>query len=79
MKRRQLSQIYVNTIKNKSKRLRLFQKKIKDHVATTDEKLGAHGTPIKSNITDNDSAKMKTSNGVIQGFVSVTAVDNKNR
>jgi len=59
------------------KKLKAISKKIKKHLTTTDEKLGCRGTPIKSNITDNDSAKMKTSHGVIQGYVGVSAVDNK--
>jgi len=32
---------------------------------------------VKSNITDNESAKMKTSKGTIQGFTGVGAVDKK--
>ncbi len=39
--------------------------------------MGKSGKPIKSNITDNESAKMKTSKGVIQGYDGVTAVDSK--
>jgi len=58
-------------------KLKTISKKIKKHLTATDEKLGCRGTPIKSNITDNDSAKMKTSHGVIQGYVGVSAVDNK--
>ena len=57
------------------KKLKAISKKIKKHLTTTDEKLGVRGTPIKSNITDNESAKMKTSHGVIQGYVGVSAVD----
>lgn len=34
---------------------------------------------VKSNITDNESAKMKTSKGVIQGFNGNTAVDKKHQ
>ena len=59
------------------KKLKAISKKIKNHLAMSDEKLGARGTPIKSNITDNESAKMKTSHGVIQGYVGVSAVDDK--
>jgi len=33
--------------------------------------------PERHNITDNESAKMKTSKGVIQGYNGVTAVDSK--
>jgi len=61
------------------KKLKNISGKIKKHLTTTDEKLGCRGTPIKSNITDNDSAKMKTSHGVIQGYVCVSAVDSKNQ
>ncbi|MEW8026001.1 MAG: hypothetical protein AB2805_13410 [Candidatus Thiodiazotropha sp.] len=32
---------------------------------------------LKSNITDNQSAKMKTSHGVIQGYTGVAAVDSE--
>lgn len=42
-----------------------------------DERVGASGKPVKSNVTDNDSAKMKTSHGVIQGYNGVAAVDSK--
>ena len=60
-------------------KLKVISKKIKKHLTTTDERLGSRGTPIKSNITDNESAKMKTSHGVIQGYVGVSAVDNKHQ
>jgi len=60
-------------------KLKSISRKVKKHLTTTDERLGSRGTPIKSNITDNESAKMKTSNGVIQGYVGVSAVDNKHQ
>lgn len=44
-----------------------------------EDKIGAQGKPIKSNITDNDSAKMKTSHGVIQGYDGVAMVDQKHQ
>ena len=59
------------------KKLQATSRKIKKHLSTTEEKIGSRGTPIKSNITDNDSAKMKTSHGVIQGYVGLAAVDDK--
>ena len=61
------------------KKLRAISRKVKKHLTTTEEKLGSRGTPIKSNITDNDSAKMKTSHGVIQGYVGVSAADSKHQ
>ena len=39
------------------------------------DKKGARGTTRKSNRTDNESAKMATSKGVIQGYTGVAAVD----
>lgn len=40
---------------------------------------GKQGAEVKSNITDNDSAKMKTSKGVVQGYNGVAAVDQKHQ
>lgn len=50
-------------------------KKIRDWLNDNDDKPGKDGKPIKSNITDNDSAKMKTSHGVLQGYDGVATVD----
>ncbi len=63
---------YVSTIKNKVK-------KIKDWLKDNDDKPGKTGKPIKSNITDNESAKIKTSHGVIQGYNGVAVVDEKHQ
>jgi len=43
--------------------------------AHPEERRGPKGTIRKSNRTDNDSAKMATSKGVIQGYTGVAAVD----
>ncbi|MEW6615523.1 MAG: transposase, partial [Thermodesulfobacteriota bacterium] len=51
--------------------------KIREWLSNNDDKPGKTGKPRKSNITDNESAKMKTSHGVIQGYDGVTAVDSK--
>ena len=61
------------------KTLRKRMKKIRQWLTENDDKIGKSGKPIKSNITDNDSAKMKTSKGVIQGYDGVTAVDGKHQ
>ena len=53
--------------------------KIRNWLDKNDDKPGKTGKPRKSNITDNDSAKMKTSRGVIQGYDGVTAVDGKHQ
>jgi transposase len=54
-------------------------KKIKDWSDENDDKPGHKGTPTKSNITDNDSAKIKSSNGIIQGYNGVAMVDDKHQ
>jgi len=59
--------------------LRRQIKKISKWVDNNDDKPGKTGKPRKSNITDNDSAKMKTSHGVIQGYDGVAAVDDKHQ
>lgn len=43
--------------------------------ANPEDRRGARGSVRKSNRTDNESAKMATSNGVIQGYTGVAAVD----
>jgi transposase len=63
---------YVDTLKKKVK-------KVKAWLRDNGDKPGKNGKPIKSNITDNDSAKMKTSHGVIQGYDAVAVVDGKHQ
>jgi len=59
--------------------LREKVKKIRDWLKSNDDKPGKSGKPLKSNITDNESAKIKTSHGVIQGYDGVAAVDDKHQ
>lgn len=61
---------YVATLKSQVK-------KVREWLDDNDDKPGKTGKPRKSNITDNDSAKMKTSRGVIQGYDGVASVDSK--
>ncbi|MDQ6645682.1 MAG: transposase [Pseudomonadota bacterium] len=44
-------------------------------LATTIERLGAKGTPIKRNLTDPESATLKSGHGLVQGYMGVAAVD----
>jgi transposase len=57
--------------------LRKKARKIKKWLAENDDKKSRAGNVVKSNITDNESAKMKSSHGVIQGYNGVAAVDAK--
>ncbi len=47
--------------------------------ANTEDRKGSKGAIRKSNRTDNESAKMATSKGVIQGYTGVAAVDARNQ
>ena len=55
--------------------------KIDQFLKTTSPRLGngKKKEEVKSNITDNESAKMKTSKGIIQGFTGGGAVDKKHQ
>ena len=59
--------------------LRQQVRKIKDWLSDHDDKPGKGRGPKKSNITDNDSAKMKTQHGVLQGYDGVATVDAKHQ
>jgi len=59
--------------------LRLKAQKIKRWLDEHEDKIGKSGNFKKSNITDNESAKMATSHGVIQGYDGVVASDAKHQ
>ena len=54
-------------------------KKYEDFLAENEPRVGTGKSTkeVKSNVTDNESAKMKTSKGTLQGFNAVTAADEK--
>jgi transposase len=54
-------------------------KKIREFLSRNEERTGAQGKPIKSNLTDNESAKMPSSHGVIQGYTAIATVDAKHQ
>ena len=62
-----------------AKSIRAKARKIQRWLDDNDDKAGKGKKPRKSNITDNDSAKMKTSKGVIQGYDGVACVDAKHQ
>lgn len=59
--------------------LRAAVKKVKGFLEDNDDKVGPSGRVKKSNVTDNESAKMKTAHGVIQGYAGVAVVDAKHQ
>jgi transposase len=64
---------------DKIERLRSEAQRIREFLATRTERRGAKGSVLKSNVTDNDSAKMATQKGVVQGYTAVAAVDAKSQ
>ena len=59
--------------------LRKAARRIKTFLQEQPEKRNKRNQPLKGNVTDPDSAKMKTSKGVIQGYNGVAAVDSKHQ
>lgn len=53
--------------------------KIERFLEQNEPRIGRRGIEVKSNITDNDSAKTKTSHGTIQGYTGVATVDHKHQ
>jgi hypothetical protein len=63
---------YMETLRGKVKKIKAW---LKDN----EDKPGKRGKPVKSNVTDNESAKIKTSHGVIQGYDGVAVIDGKHQ
>lgn len=53
--------------------------KLSDWLANNEDKIGSRNKPIKSNLTDNESANIRSSKGTIQGYNGVAAADNKHQ
>ena len=60
-------------------RLRRRLKSVRQWSESAEPKIGQSGKEIKSNVTDNDSAKMLTSHGTIQGYNAQAMVDDKHQ
>ena len=68
-----------NYRKRQIDRLQQQADKIARFLDDAKERMGKQNKEIKSNITDPDSAKMKTSHGTIQGFNAQAVVDHKHQ
>jgi hypothetical protein len=67
---------------NREKQIKRLQKqaeRIERWLKVNEAKYGTTGKEISSNLTDNESAKMKTSHGVIQGYNSQALIDGKHQ
>ena len=61
------------------KRLKQKANRIEKFLLENEPKIGASGKEIQSNVTDNESAKMVSSHGVVQGYNANALVDSKNQ
>ena len=59
------------------KRLKQKADRIEKFLSENEPKIGSRGKEIQSNVTDNESAKMATSHGVLQGYNANAIVDEK--
>lgn len=68
-------------LEQKRETLQKAFEKIDKFLKTASPRMGHAKKPkeVKSNITDNESAKMKTSKGTVQGYNGVAAVDKKHQ
>jgi len=66
-------------LKKRLSRLQRRLASVRKWSETHEAKIGQTGKEIKSNVTDNDSAKMATSHGTLQGYNAQAMVDNKHQ
>ena len=69
-------------LSNREKQIEKLQKqaeRIEKWLKENDAKIGTTGKELQSNVTDNESAKMMTSHGTIQGYNGQTLVDKKHQ
>lgn len=61
------------------KRLKQKADRIERFLSENEPKIGSQGKEIQSNVTDNESAKLTTSHGVLQGYNANAMVDEKHQ
>jgi transposase len=69
-------------VSRREKQIEKLQKqaaRIDKWLKENDAKIGAKGKELQSNVTDNESAKMKTPHGTIQGYNGQALVDKKHQ
>ena len=72
----------LSELSNREKQIEKLQNKadrIEKWLKKNDAKIGTTGKELQSNVTDNESAKMMTSHGTIQGYNGQTLVDKKHQ
>lgn len=68
-----------NRRENRIKKLKQNVDRIERFLSENEPKIGSRGKEIQSNVTDNESAKMATSHGVLQGYNANAMVDERHQ
>ena len=69
----------VRKIDERGKRLKQKADRIEKFLSENEPKIGSGGKEIQGNVTDNESAKMATSHGALQGYNANAIVDEKHQ
>jgi transposase len=72
-------QVEIERQKKRERRFQVQVERLNDFLKDREPKRGSEGKEIQSNAIDNESAKMTTSHGVLQGYNAQALVDSKHQ
>lgn len=72
-------QVEIERQKKRERRFQLQVERLNEFLKDREPKRGSEGKEIQSNAVDNESAKMTTSHGVLQGYNAQALVDSKHQ
>ena len=72
-------QVEIERQQKRERRFQLQVERLNEFLKDREPKLGSEGKEIQSNAVDNESAKMTTSHGVLQGYNAQALVDSKHQ
>ena len=72
-------QVELERQQKRERRFQLQVERLNEFLKDSEPKLGSEGKEIQSNAVDNESAKMTTSHGVLQGYNAQALVDSKHQ
>ena len=75
----QLPEVEVERQKKRQRRFQLQVERLNEFLQTQEPKLGSEGKEIQSNVIGNETVKMPTSHGVLQGYNAQALVDSKHQ
>ena len=72
-------QVEIKRQKKRERRFQLQVERLNEFLKEREPKIGSGGKEIQSNAVDNESAKLTTSHGVVQGYNAQALVDSKHQ